>query len=218
MVGQQVPYQLVLQTPPSSSATAGQLFPTQPVVYVEDQAGNLVLSDNTTQVSVALRVGTGPLLGTTTVTVSAGIATFTNLSDDKAESILLVFTASTLVKAQSNYVTVDPAAASSLKITAPATATAGKPFTVVVTALDPYNNVATGYRGTVHFTSSDRYATLPASYMFTSGDAGTHTFGNAVTLKTGGLQTITVSDLSNHSITGSANVNVGLRLESSHFW
>ena len=66
----------------------------------------------TTQVTVSLRVGTGPLLGTTTVTASGGIATFTNLTDDKAESILLVFTAPNLVKAQSNYVTVNPAAAS----------------------------------------------------------------------------------------------------------
>ena len=89
VVGQDVPYQLVVQTQPSSAATAGQPFPTQPVIYVEDQAGNLVVGDNTTQVTVALRVGTGPLLGTTTVTASGGIATFTNLMDDKAETILL---------------------------------------------------------------------------------------------------------------------------------
>ena len=63
--------------------------------------------------------------------------------------------------------------------------------------------------GTVHFTSSDRLATLPANYTFTAGDAGTHMFGNGVTMKTIGHQTITVFDMSNHSITGSADVNVG---------
>jgi hypothetical protein len=209
VVGQQVSYQLVVQTQPSASATAGQPFPAQPVIFVEDQAGNLVVGDNTTQVTVALRVGTGPLLGTTTVTASGGIATFTNLTDDKAESILLIFTAPSLVKAQSNYVTVSAAAATSLRITAPATATPLKPFTVVVTALDPYSNVATSYRGTVHFTSSDHFATLPANYTFTATDAGVHTFGNGVILKTNGHQTVTATDLMYHTVTGSADINVG---------
>ena len=123
VVSQDFPYQLVVQTQPSSSATAGQPFPTQPTIFVEDQAGNLVIGDNTTQVTVALRVGTGPLLGTTTVTASGGVVTFTNLMDDKAETILLLFTSPGLVKAQSNYVTVNAAAASTLRVTAPATAT-----------------------------------------------------------------------------------------------
>jgi hypothetical protein len=209
VVAQQVPYQLVLETQPSASATAGQASPTQPVIYVEDAAGNLVVGDNTTQVTVSLRVGSGPLLGTTTITASAGIAAFTNLTDDKAEAIILSFTASGLVKAQTNSITVSPAAASKLSITAPATVTAGRSFTITVTAFDPYNNVATGYRGTVRFASSDRAATLPANYTFTTSDAGVHTFGNGVTLKTKGSQTIAVFDLSNQSITGSTSVNVG---------
>ena len=47
----------------------------------------------------------------------------------------------------------------------------GTPFSVTVTALDQYGNVATGYTGTVHFTSSDGQAVLPANYTFTAGDA-----------------------------------------------
>ena len=70
-------------------------FSTQPVVYVEDQYGNVETGDNTTQVTAAsLPIGSGPLQGTTTVTVAAGIATFTNLADDKAETITLHFTSS----------------------------------------------------------------------------------------------------------------------------
>jgi hypothetical protein len=102
----QTPTQLVIHTQPSASATAGQVFPTQPVIYVEDQNGNLVTGDYTTEVTVSLRVGTGPLLGTTTVTVSGGIATFANLKDNRAETIILLFTAPTLVKAQSNPIKV----------------------------------------------------------------------------------------------------------------
>jgi len=35
-----------------------------------------------------------------------------------------------------------------------------------VTASDAYGNLATKYTGTVHFTSSDGSATLPADYTF----------------------------------------------------
>ena len=179
------------------------------MIYVEDQYGNLETGDNTTQVTAWLRVGTGPLLGTTTVTVSGGVATFTNLQDNKAEKIILLFTAPALVKADSNPITVNPAAASSLSITAPATATAGRPFTITVTAFDPYNNVATGYRGTVNFTSSDNRASLPGVYTFIAGDGGVHAFGNGVTLRTSGTQTITVYDVFHPSIIGGASVDVG---------
>jgi hypothetical protein len=180
------------------------------LIYLEDQNGNLVTSDNTTQVTASLRSGTGPLLGTTTVTVSEGVATFTNLGDDKAETITLLFTVSTLGKAQANPVTIDPAAARKLSITAPASTTAGKAFTITVTALDPYNNVATGYRGTVRFTSSDKLASLPGNFIFTAGNGGVHTFGNGVTLRTSGTHTITAADLHSPSVTGSASVSVGV--------
>jgi len=199
---------LVIHTQPSATATAGQVFPTQPVVYVEDQSGDLVTSDNTTQVTVTLRVGNGPLLGTTTVTVSGGIGTFTNLQDNKAGTIILLFTAPTLTKAQSNSIVVNPAAASRLSIAAPASTTAGLPFSITVTAYDAYNNIATGYQGTVHFTSSDGLATLPKNYAFTASDEGVHTFGNGMTLRTSGTQTITAFDAAHQSIEGSASVNV----------
>jgi len=204
-----IPSALLIYTQPSATATAGQVFPAQPVIYVLNQVGNLDTGDNTSQVTVTLRVGAGPLLGTTTVTVSGGIATFTNLADDKAESIILVFTAPGLVKAQANSTTVNPAAASRLSVTAPATATAGRPFTITVTAFDPYNNVATGYRGKIYFTSSDNRATFPSVYTFTSGDGGVRTFGNGVTLRTSGNQTIAAYDVVHPSIIGSTSVDVG---------
>ena len=79
-----------------------------------------------------------------------------------------------------------------------------------MTAHDGFGNVATGYTGTVHFTSSDGSATLPANYTFTGGDAGTHVF--SVTLKTAGTQSITATDTVTGSITGTQSgitVNVG---------
>jgi hypothetical protein len=76
---------------------------------------------------------------------------------------------------------VKPAAAGSFALTGPTSAAVGTPQTYVVTAHDAYGNVATGYTGTVHFTSSDPSASLPADYVFTSADAGTHRFTNGVT-------------------------------------
>src|SRR5262249_62099646 len=62
----------------------------------------------------------------------------------------------------------------------------------ILTAYDPYGNVATGYLGTVSISSSDSQAALPSSYAFVAGDAGVHSF--AVTLKTAGTQSITAAD------------------------
>jgi hypothetical protein len=91
------------------------------------------------------------------------------------------------------------AAPARLAITAPTSAKVNQPFTLTVTALDAYGNVANGYigyGGTVHFTSSDLLATtlgkLPADYAFTTADAGTHSF--AAALMTPPSQTITVTD------------------------
>jgi len=96
----------VIHTQPSATATAGQAFAVQPVIYEEDQYGNLERGDNSTRVTVGLKAGTGPLHGTTTVTVAGGIAGFSALADDKAESIVLVFTSGTLAKATSTKITI----------------------------------------------------------------------------------------------------------------
>src|SRR6185437_10882010 len=48
------------------------------------------------------------------------------------------------------------------------------------------------YTGTLHFTSSDAKAILPADYTFSFADAGTHTF--VVSLGTPGSQTISIAD------------------------
>ena len=60
--------------------------------------------------------------------------------------------------------------------------------------------MTTGYTGTVHLTSSDAQAVLPANYTFTGADAGTHAF--SVTLKTAGTQSITATDTVTVTITG----------------
>jgi ELWxxDGT repeat protein len=106
---------------------------------------------------------------------------------------------------------VKPAAASTMTVGGfPSTTTAGVAGNVTVTLKDPYGNIASGYTGTVRWTSSDAKAVLPANYTFTAVDAGQHTF--SVTLKTAGTQAITVADTLNSVFTatqGGITVNAG---------
>src|SRR5262249_35268027 len=74
----------------------------------------------------------------------------------------------------------------------PASITAGVAGSFTVTAKNADGTTNPGYRGTVHFTSSDPQAVLPADYTFTAADQGVHTF--TATLKTPGSQSITTTD------------------------
>jgi uncharacterized protein (TIGR03437 family) len=76
---------------------------------------------------------------------------------------------------------------------------AGNVVNFTVTALDYKGNIATSFTDSVHFTSSDAAATLPADAALSAGVA---TF--QVTFNTPGLQTITVSDAALTSITGAS--------------
>jgi hypothetical protein len=78
-------------------------------------------------------------------------------------------------------------------VTAPGSATRGVAFNFSVTALDQFGNQVTDYHFTVHFTSTDTAAVLPADYTFTAADAGMHTF--AATLNTVGSRTITAGEV-----------------------
>src|SRR5262249_4025557 len=101
--------------------------------------------------------------------------------------------------------------ATKLKVTPSVTVTtAGSAFSVTVTAQDDNGVTANGYRGTVHFTSTDTPSgrVLPGDYTFTEADGGVHTFTNGVTLVTAGNQTVTATDSLSPSITGSTTVTV----------
>jgi hypothetical protein len=104
-------------------------------------------------------------------------------------------------------ITVTPAAAAQFILAAPSSVTSGAKFSVTLTVEDAYGNVVTGYRGTVHFTSSDSTATLPSNYTFTAADTGVHTFTKVV-LRKRGTQTITVTDTHNSALTVTDSINV----------
>jgi hypothetical protein len=94
-----------------------------------------------------------------------------------------------------------------LDIAAPASAVAGSPFTVTVTAIYEGRR-DTVINSSIHFTSSDPAAVLPPDYYYTANDAGSHTFPNGVTLKTPRSQSITATVVGGPAINGTANVTV----------
>ncbi len=91
----------------------------------------------------------------------------------------------------------------------------GQATRIVVAALDESNRVVPTYTGTVHFTSSDATATLPADYTFTTTDRGVHVF--AITPAATGDLTVTATDTADGSVTGSVTVDVDEAPVATHF-
>jgi Bacterial Ig-like domain (group 2) len=85
----------------------------------------------------------------------------------------------------------------------------GRSAQVQVVAKDQLGDTFTGYTGTVHFSSTDTLAALPADYTYTASDAGSHTF--SVTLKTvndtSATRDLTVADNS-AGVSSTENMNV----------
>jgi hypothetical protein len=126
--------------------------------------------------------------------VDQGVHIFTaTLKSAGSRSIIVRDIIVSLTAGTQSGITVNPAAASRLAVAGfPSPVTAGVAGGFTVTASDVYGNRATGYRGTVHFTSSDQ---RPGNYTFTAADAGMHAF--SATLKTAGYQSLTTSDTAN---------------------
>jgi hypothetical protein len=80
---------------------------------------------------------------------------------------------------------------------------AGTIESITVTAKAADGSVASGYQGTVQFTSSDPHAALPTAYTFTAADHGVHTFN--ITLTTSQTQTVTVADVGSPQSNGHAS-------------
>jgi DNA-binding beta-propeller fold protein YncE len=96
-----------------------------------------------------------------------------------------------------------------LVLTVPAAAAAGVPFTITVAAENAAGQPLAAYRGTVHFTSSDAAASLPADYTFGNRDRGTHDF--QVTLDTvNGAATQTIGVAGSHLTQGDASASIAL--------
>lgn len=81
----------------------------------------------------------------------------------------------------------------------PSSATAGQPVNITVEARDSLGFVATGYSGTIEFTSTDVNAVLPGRYTLTPAtDRGRKTF--PITFQSGGTWELVAQDVSNSTL------------------
>ncbi|MEI6607850.1 MAG: autotransporter-associated beta strand repeat-containing protein, partial [Verrucomicrobiota bacterium] len=137
-----------------------------------------------------------------------GVHTFTAEVTLKTAGSSLNITATDTVTASmtgtESSITVVPAAATTLTLSGfPSPHAMGVAGSVTVALKDAYNNAATNYTGTIRFTSTDSLANLPGDFTFGSGDLGTHTFSNEVTLNTqGSNQSITATDTLTSGLAG----------------
>jgi hypothetical protein len=186
-----------------STATAGSAFSV--TVTAQDAFNNTVTGYTGTVHFTTTDGGSGVAVpaGYTFVSGDNGVHTFTNgvtLVTAGNQTVTATDTVTSSISGTSAAVAVNAAAATQLAVSGPSSATAGTAFTLTVRAVDAFGNTATAYGGTVHFSSSDGAAALPADSTLTSGSS---TF--AALLRTAGKQTITATDTITGSITGTSN-------------
>jgi hypothetical protein len=149
---------LVFTGQPAPSTTAGTVISSPITVAAQDAQGN---TDPTFSGDVLIAIGTnggtptpGTLSGTTTITASAGVATFSNLSIDRSGTgYTLQATSGILNAATSNAFAITAGAATKLTYTVqpPASTTAGQSMTpaVQVSAQDALGNTDLTYTANV---------------------------------------------------------------------
>jgi hypothetical protein len=141
-------------------------------------------------------------------TLTNGTGTFSvTLKTAGTQSITVTDASNSSIAGSESSITVSPAAATHFIISGPSSVSANTAFSITVTAVDAYGNIATGYRGTIYFSDSVGGATLPGNYTFKASDNGVHTF-TGLKLKTKGLQMITIVDTLDNTILGTIWINV----------
>ncbi len=174
-----------------------------PVVTAKDAYNNTVTSyTGTIAFSSSDAAATIPT-NYTFVGSDAGVKTFTNGVVLKTTGVHSITASDGTITGTIQNINVTAGQPTKLKvsnITSPIAA--NTPASPTVTVQDQYNNTATGYTGTITFSSSDAAATLPSNYAFSVSDQGVRTFTNGVIFATGGTHSLTVTDVSSPTING----------------
>ncbi len=173
---------LVFVQGPTNTAAGTAMTPAL-TVAIEDANGNVETGDNSTTVSLAIGAnpGGGTLTGGGAVTVSAGVATFSGLSIDKAGTGYTLTASSTpsYTGATSSAFNIVPGAPTQLAfVHGPTDTTAGSNFSPALTIAvqDANGNVETGDNST---TVSLAIGTNPGGGTLTGGGAVTVAAGVA---------------------------------------
>ena len=175
-----------------ATATAGSAF--NAVVSAIDSYGNTATSYTGT-IHFSSSDPQAVLPGDFTITGGSRPFTF-KLKTAGTQRISVTDTTATSITGTSSAIAVTAGTAARLILTMPSTSTAGSAFYGSVKAVDAYGNLAPSYGGTLHFTSTDAKAVLPADSTLTNG---TRQF--SFKLKTKGNQTIKATDTVKPSLT-----------------
>ncbi|TMD18781.1 MAG: hypothetical protein E6I99_15780, partial [Chloroflexi bacterium] len=125
--------------------------------------------------------GTVPAPHSFTATDGGFFSTSVILRTTGSQSVSAADTVNSAIAGSLTGIVVNPASAVRLTLTGiPAAVTAGDSNAATVTAYDSYNNVATGYVGTIHFSSSDPRVSLPQDRAFLPADLGRTTVAGVV--------------------------------------
>jgi hypothetical protein len=176
-----------------SSITAGT--PTALTLTAKDGYGNLATNYRGT---LALTCSDPKAILPATISFSsadAGQYTLTVIPETAGtQSVCATDSETSGLTATASGIVVNPGPAVRITIgglpSLPALVTAGTPYTFTISVLDAFGNIATGYQGIVHFSSSDPQAVLPSDYTFTATDSGVHTFSATLTESSMGKDTI----------------------------
>jgi hypothetical protein len=172
--------QLALQTSAAGSVS-GQVFTTQPVVLIQDVAGNTVTTDNTTEVTMTVS-GSTTIIGTAAVTAVAGVATFTNVGihGPAGANLSIFFDAGSLTAAFQNITPTRGAATRLVAITDAAGPGSGAPFATqpIVWIADEWGNIDTDDNVTVVTLTVDGGGAITGGNQATAVN-GIATFVNA---------------------------------------
>jgi alpha-tubulin suppressor-like RCC1 family protein len=189
--------QLVFAQQPVNTVVGASISPAI-VVTAQDANGN-VATAYTGAVTLALGANPGgsTLSGTTTVAAVAGVATFNNISLNKASAgYTLTASSSALTPATSAAFTIAGPATQLVVSQLPASAAAGTAITpaITVTARDANGNVAMGYIGavTLAFGANPGGSTLSGT-VTVAAVAGVATFSNISLNKAGTGYTLVAS-------------------------
>ena len=203
-----------------TSAVAGVVLSPAVTVRIEDAFGNLVTTSAATVSAALTTPGGATLSGTTTVTATGGVATFTSLSVNKTGSYTLTASSTALTASFSSSFTISHAATATLTYTTqPSGSTGGISFASqpVVTLKDSLGNLVTtpepvtlsvtgnpsvGFSCTTTTVQSNTSAqatfagckiNTAGSYTLTATDGTITAISSAVTVTTGPAATLTFS-------------------------
>jgi hypothetical protein len=181
---------LAIAVQPTDVAAGSSIAPAVVVQALDAQNNPVTSFTGSVTIAIGTNANGATLMGTAIVNAVAGVATFSNLSLDKAGTgYTLAVSSGGLTGATSTPFDVTPGAVAAYTANLAANVNATEVVALSFTAVDSFGNTVTGYTGSPAITSSDAASAHPATVTFAAGVASA-----SITFNTPGAQTVTLTD------------------------